>query len=124
MLVGSALLMLALPILYGPGFIRALGPMRMVGNRENVPATEGWFARAKRGHANLGENLIPFAALVLVAQAAGVHSAWTRGGAILFLVARLAHIASYIAGAGPARTAAYASGLLGTLIIAGAVMVR
>ena len=122
MLLASAVLMLALPVVYGPGFIRVLGPSKMLGNRDNMPAVEGWFARAKRAHSNLGENLVPFAAVVLVAHAAGVHSAWTRGGAILFFVARLGHVASYVRGSGPPRTFAYVSGLIGTLIVAGAVV--
>ncbi len=120
-LLASAILMLAMPLLYGPAFIKALGPAKMVGNRDDMPAVEGWFARAKRGHANLGENLIPFAAVVLVANAAGVHSSWTRGAAVVFLLARLGHFVAYVAGLGAPRTLAYAVGLVATLVIAAAV---
>ena len=121
MLLASAVLMQVMPFIYAPGFIKAVGQDKMIGNRDNMPAPEGWFARAKRGHANMAENLIPFAAVVLVAHLAGVHSGWTRGGAILFFVARVAHFACYIAGIGPPRSAAYAAGAVGTLIIAAAV---
>ena len=123
MLLASAVLMQAMPFVYGPGFIKALGQAKMVGNRENMPQVEGWFARAKRAHANLGENLLPFAAVVLVAHLAGVHSGWTRAGAVLFFVARLAHFAAYLAGIGMPRTLAYVAGVVGTLIIAVAVVV-
>ena len=121
MLLASAVLMQIMPFIYGPAFIKALGPDKMVGNRDNMPPVEGWFARAKRGHANIAENLLPFAAVVLVAHLAGVHSGWTRGAAVLFFVARLAHFAAYVAGVGPPRTLAYVAGVVGTLIIAAAV---
>ena len=123
MLLASAVLMLAMPMIYGPAFIRALGPAKMVGNRDNMPAIEGWFVRAKRAHANLGENLVPFAAVVLVADAAAVQNWWTATAAVVFFLARLAHFGSYVAGVGLPRTVAYAAGLLATLVIAVAVVV-
>ena len=121
MLLASAVLMLALPMIYGPGFIKALGAEKMVGNRENMPSVEGWFARAKRAHANLGENLLPFAVIVLIAHAAGAHNGWTQGGAVLFFVARITHVAAYIAGVGMPRTLAYVASIVGTLVIAATV---
>ena len=121
MLLASAVLMQAMPFIYGPGFIKALGQAKMIGNRDEMPAVEGWFARAKRGHANMAENLLPFAAVVLVAHAVGVHSGWTRGAAVVFFVARLAHFASYLAGVGPPRTLAYVVGVICTLVVAGSV---
>ena len=121
MLLASAVLMLLFPMIYGPAFIRTLGMAKMVGNREAMPPVEGWFVRLKRAHANHAENLLPFAAVVLVAQAAGVHSVWTRGGAVLFLLARILHAVVYAAGLGPPRTLAYVAGIVGTLMIAGAV---
>lgn len=84
MLLASSLLMLALPLIYSPGYARAVGMLTFGGDCANMPAVEGWFARAKRGHANLGENLLPFVAVVLVAHGAEVHGGWTRAGAILF----------------------------------------
>lgn len=121
MLLASAVLMLLLPPVYGRGYIGALGVERMLGNREAMPQVEGWFSRAKRAHANLGENLVPFAAVVLVAHAAGVHSSWTRGAAVVFFVARLAHVAAYSAGVGVPRVLAYLTGLVATLVLAALV---
>ena len=123
-LLASAILMLVMPTIYGPGFIKAVGSDKMLGNRDNMPAIEGWFARGKRAHANLGENLIPFAAVVLVAHAAGVHTGWTRAAAIVFLLARLAHGASYFGGIGRPRAVAYVAGLVATLVLAVAVVVN
>jgi uncharacterized MAPEG superfamily protein len=45
-----------------------------------------------------------FAALVLVAVAAGKTNAWTALGAQLFFWGRIAHLATYIAGLVPWRT--------------------
>ena len=122
MLLGSALLMLALPLVYGPGFIARLGVPAMVGNRANMPDVEGWFSRAKRAHANLGEGLLPFTAIVLTAHAAGLHNWWTVTGAELFLVARVVHAVTYTVGFVPLRTPAYLAGLVGTLMIAGVIL--
>ena len=121
MLLLSVVLMLAMPMVYGPAFIKALGPAKMVGNRDNMPAVEGWFARAKRGHANMAENLLPFAAVVLVAHAAGVHSGVTAAAAVVFFLARVAHFAAYVIGIGAPRTLAYVAGLAATLVIAAAI---
>src|SRR5260370_16326551 len=51
--------------------IAQVGLLPLVGNRENLPAFEGWAGRAQRAHRNMLESLIIFAALVLVAQFAG-----------------------------------------------------
>ena len=48
------------------------------------PELPGWARRGQRAHLNLLENLAPFAALVMVAQAVDVHSANTVLGAALF----------------------------------------
>ncbi len=120
-LLACAVLMLLMPMVYGPAFIKALGPAKMVGNRDDMPAVEGWFARAKRGHANLAENLLPFGAVVLVAHAASVHTGLTAAAAVVFLLARLVHFAAYVAGVGLPRTLSYVVGLVATLVIAAAV---
>ena len=122
MLLASALAMLVLPLVYSPGYVRAVGAQIFGGNRANMPAVEGWFARAKRAHANLGENLIPFAVVVLVAHEAGVHSWWTQTGAVLFFIARVVHAVSYTAGIVPTRGPAYVAGLIGTVMVAGPVL--
>lgn len=79
----------------------------------------GWIGRCTRAHRNLIENLLPFAAVVLVADAAGVHNGLTVLGAEIFVVARVAHAALYTAGitALSARTIAHFAGIAGTLLI-------
>lgn len=121
-LVAAAGLLLVLPIVYGAGMIRQVGRDAMLGNRDNFPPVTGWPARGKRAHQNLIENLLPFAIVVLVAHAAGVHSGWTVAGAVLFLAARLAHAAAYLAGVGPPRAMAFYAGTLGTLMVGSALI--
>jgi uncharacterized MAPEG superfamily protein len=69
--------------------IAQVGVKRLVGNRENLPAFEGWAGRAQRAHRNMLESLTIFAALVLVAQVAGKSNAATALGAQLFFWSRL-----------------------------------
>ena len=89
-----------------------------LGNRdqpfEGLPA---WAGRARRAHANLVENLVVFAALVLVAVAAGKTNAWTALGAQLFFWGRIAHLATYIAGLVPWRTLAFSVAIAGEWLI-------
>ena len=66
---------------------------------------------------NLIENLVPFGALVLIAQVAGVSNAVTVLGAQLFFWARLAQAIVHIAGIPWARTTAFFVGWIGCLMI-------
>lgn len=117
MLAWSAVLCLVLAVPYTIGLTQLLGLPILAGNRENFPTVEGWIGRAKRAHMNLIENLLPFAALVLVAHAAGKADGATALGAQLFFWARLVHAGVYIAGVAWVRTAAYAAGVVGMAII-------
>ena len=76
----------------------------MVGNREGVGELTGC-RRAGRAHRNMLENMVPFAALILVAQATGVSNEMTVLGAQIFFWARLAYLVIYIAGIPWVRTA-------------------
>jgi uncharacterized MAPEG superfamily protein len=70
--------------------IAQVGLLPLVGNRESLPAFEGWAGRAQPAHRNMLESLIIFAALVLVAQFAGKTNLATAFGAQLFFWGRLA----------------------------------
>src|SRR5258705_10918112 len=52
-----------------------VGFMALVGNREGLPELTGWGGRATRAHRNMLENLVLFAALVLVAATVGAEAA-------------------------------------------------
>ena len=90
-----------------------------LGNRDTpAPGLPAWAERARRAHANLAENLVVFAALVLTAHVAGKSNAWTALGAQLFFWGRVAHAVTYIGGLVPWRTVAFFVAVLGQWLIA------
>lgn len=89
----------------------------LAGNREPTVEGRGWVGRAQRACRNLLESLPAFAAIVLVAHAAGVSNATTVMGAQLFFYARVAYAIVYIAGIPWLRTAVWTAGLVGLLMI-------
>src|SRR4051812_21420983 len=120
MLLWSAVLGLVLPNVYVTGLMGTTGGLEWgLGNREVPITTETpWAHRARRAHANLVENLLVFAILVLVAHAAGRSDQWTALGSRLFFWGRLAHAVTYVAGLVPWRTVAFAVAIAGEWIIA------
>ncbi|ACI51444.1 conserved hypothetical protein [Gluconacetobacter diazotrophicus PA1 5] len=116
-LLGSAILCLVLPALYGPLYSRQVGQAGVIGNRESLAEPTGAAGRGLRAHRNLIENLVPFAIAVLIARAAGISNGTTVLGAWLFLGARIVHAASYVAGIPGVRTLAWVVGVIGTVLI-------
>jgi len=118
MLVATALLCLLMPVVYLVGRSAAPGGLAWgFGNRDAPLDVPAWTARAVRAHANLVENLAPFAILVLVAHVSGRANATTALGATLFFWARVAYAAIYTAGIAYLRTAAFFVGTAGELLI-------
>lgn len=97
--------------------IQTWGLVNAVGYPENPPALPAWAQRSTRVHANLVENLAPFAALVLVAQAAGVANEITALGAAIFFWARIVHAVVFTLGIPWLRTLAFAVSWVGMVII-------
>jgi len=121
MLAWSATLCIALAVPYTIGLIVERGLPALAGNRENFAPGQGWIGRAQRAHANLVENLLPFAALVLTVVVANKGSSTTALAAQLFFFARLAHAVLYIAGIAWLRTLAFAVGLVGMIMLLAAL---
>jgi uncharacterized MAPEG superfamily protein len=117
MLVWSAVLAVVLALPYTTALVLKLGLPVMVGNRENFPAIEGWIGRSMRAHRNMVENLVPFAALVLVAHVAGAANAATALGATIFFWARAVYAIVYIAGIPWLRTLVWTVSIIGEVII-------
>ncbi len=118
MLVLASLLTLVLAIVGAVALILQRGLVYGFGNRDQPEPLSGWGERALRAHRNMLENLAPFAALVLVAQVAGISNEATAWGAVLFFWGRLAHAIIYIAGLPYLRTVAFVVALIGMLRIA------
>jgi uncharacterized MAPEG superfamily protein len=91
----------------------------LMGNREGLPEFTGWVGRAHRAHHNMLENLVLFAAVVLVAHAAGRENAMTAVGAQLFLWVRLAFAVVYLVGIPYLRTLAWTVAFVGIVLILG-----
>jgi uncharacterized MAPEG superfamily protein len=97
--------------------IAQVGFLPLIGNRENLPAFDGWGGRAQRAHRNMLESLTIFATLVLVAQVAGKSNAVTAFGAQLFFFGRLAYAPVYIVGIPWLRTGVWGVSFVGMLQI-------
>jgi uncharacterized MAPEG superfamily protein len=118
MLVWSAVLCLVVPypaigMLFGLPGGRAWG----LGNRDTTLAVPPWVERTRRAHANMLENLAPFACLVLVAHVAGKANATTAFAAELFLGARIVYTLVYMAGVPVLRTLVFGIGVFANLLI-------
>ncbi len=92
--------------------------MVQAGSRDNLPEPTVLRKRLQRLIANLQEILVMFAAVVLVAHAAGVSNDSTALYASLFFYARVAHAIVYAAGWPMIRPLFYFIGLYGTVAIA------
>ena len=117
LLTCAVVLALAQAVLAVLGAIMQVGLPKVAGNREGLPEFTGWAGRAARAHRNMLENLVLFAALVLVAVAAGRTNAMTLLGAQIFLYARLAYAVVYVAGIPWLRTAVWTVSVVGLAII-------
>ena len=95
-----------------------VGLLALAGNREGVPEFTGIAGRARRAHLNMLENLVLFAALVLITAVAGKANAMTALGAAIFFWARLAYAAIYLAGLPWLRTIAWGVSVVGMIMIA------
>ena len=81
------------------GKVKARGPIQPA-DYKVAPTSPlpHWVERANRAHVNAVENFAPFAAVVLIAQAAGVSTSLTVNCAAVFFYARAAHALIHITG--------------------------
>jgi len=117
LLTCAVVLTLAQAVVAVLGATLQVGLPALAGNREGLPEITGWAGRAARAHRNMLENLVLFAALVLVAVAAGRTNAMTLLGAQIFLYARLAYAVVYVAGIPWLRTAVWTVSVVGLAMI-------
>jgi uncharacterized MAPEG superfamily protein len=117
LLVWATLLTLVQAVVAVQGAMMQVGLTALAGNREGLPEIKGWGGRAARAHRNMLENLVLFAALVLVAVAAGKTSDMTLLGAQIFLWARIAYAVVYLIGLPWIRTATWGVSVVGLAMI-------
>jgi uncharacterized MAPEG superfamily protein len=100
---------------YGLELIAHQGLMSAIGNRDGLREPAPWAARVRRAHANAVENLVVFAAVLLIAQATAVKPEVIAAAGQIYFWARLIHFLSYAAGIVLVRTLAFVGGWIATL---------
>ena len=95
-----------------------------VGYPEQPKLQSPWARRMKAAHSNAVENLVIFATLVLVANAAGVSNSSTVFAAALYFWARVVHFLAYTFALPWIRTLAFTLGFAAQAILAWALLVR
>jgi len=92
--------------------IAVRGLVSAVGYPENPPPMAAWAERLKAAHYNSVENLVVFAALVLMAHALGISNDTTVLACQVYFWARLAHVVLYTLAVPWGRTLAFAAAWL------------
>ena len=109
------------------GYVSSRGPLTPSAY-EVAPTSPlpNWVNRANRAHLNAVENFAPFAAVVLIAHAAGVSSAITVNCAAIYFFARVAQAVIHISGFGRlmARTVAFTLAWVAFITFAVVVLLR
>ncbi len=118
MLFYSTILAFVLVVIPATKAILDNGAMTQAGARDDLPEPGVFRKRANRLVANMYENLLLFAIVVLIANAAGISNETTVQGAQLFFYARVAHAVIYLAGWPMIRPLAWAAGVVGIVMIA------
>lgn len=113
MLVYSAVLFLVIILVQAALGISQNGLMAQAGSRDNLAEPTVLRKRLQRLSANMQENLVLFAIVVLAASAVGVSNATTATGAVLFFYARVGHAIIYTFGWPVIRPLFYFAALIG-----------
>jgi uncharacterized MAPEG superfamily protein len=109
----TAMLTAALWIPYIVAQVMTNGPLKPANYLDPTPRPlPAWGKRADRVFMNAVESFAPFAALVLVAQAAGKADAMTAIWATAFFYLRLAHAVVYFLGIPYLRTLIFTAGFV------------
>ena len=95
-----------------------------VGYPDNPKPQSAWAQRLMKAHHNAVENLVVFAALVLLAHAAGLTSAAIGTAAVVYFWARVVHAAAYTFAVPWVRTLAFTVGFFCQAVVAWQLLVR
>ena len=117
LLAWSVLLAFVQMLVAVTGQVLQVGLPALAGNREGLPPATGWAGRAARAHRNMIENLVLFAALILIAAVAGKTGDMTLLGAQIFFWARLAYALVYLAGIPWLRTGVWTVSVVGVALV-------
>lgn len=103
---------------YVLNLIMVRGLSEAVGYPTNPKPLAAWAQRLKAAHYNAVENLVVFAALILIADAAGANGPATAVCAMVYFWARVVHAVAYTLAVPWIRTLAFAIGVGANLCIA------
>ncbi len=110
--LGTLVWVLALQLImwvpYILNVVMVRGLVDAVGYPANPKPMADWAQRMKAAHSNAVENLVVFAALVFVANVAGVSNDTTVLACTVYFWARVVHFVSYTLGVPWVRTLAFA----------------
>lgn len=97
--------------------IMVQGLVEAVGYPENPKPLAPWAQRAKKAHYNAVENLVVFAAAVLMLNALGIGSETTALACTVYFWARVVHYVVYTAGIPWLRTLSFAVAWVATVVL-------
>ena len=100
------------------------GLLDAVGYPENPKPQSPWAQRLMKAHLNAVENLVVFAALVLLAHAAGLDAPAIGTAAIVYFWARVVHAAAYTFAVPWVRTLAFTVGFVCQAVVAWQLLMR
>ena len=95
-----------------------------VGYPESPKPLARWAQRLKAAHYNAVENLVVFAALVLVACVAGIHDPAVATAACVYFWARVVHAVAYTLAVPWVRTLSFVAGFAMQMWIAWVILVH
>jgi uncharacterized MAPEG superfamily protein len=104
--------------------IKVEGLINAVGYPAEPKPQAPWARRMIKAHYNAIENLAVFAALVLVAHAAGISNAAIATSAVVYFWARVIHALAYTFAIPWVRTLSFAVGFFAQAVIAWQILVR
>ena len=100
------------------------GLMDAVGYPANPKPQSPWAQRMKAAHHNAVENLVIFAALVLVAQIVGVSNNATVMACMIYFWARVVHVLAYTFAVPWVRTLSFSVGFFCQMTLAWQLLAR
>lgn len=98
--------------------IAVRGLLDAVGYPQNPKPQSAWAQRLMKAHANAVENLVVFAALVLVAELTKAGDATVATASIVYFWARIVHALAFTFGIPWVRTLAFAVGFFAQAAVA------
>ena len=122
MLAATGGLLFLLTVIQGTRNVLVLGAATAAGNQHDIAPWTGWNDRLNRAIRNLIEAIAIFAPIVIAVQISGLNNEITAMGAQIFVIARIAHAVVYTLGVPWVRTAAWAVGVVGIIMVGSSLL--